>query len=427
MLIPQWLAANYPEFLEDGGKAEIIIQGFGDEDNDFMLQVVQLLGQQESGQRELLKLVDLQKILADRGTPIVGFAEQQRRDAELIAEQQAALGPPAATLPGIQAAPGTSVVPTAAGFGYVATDDPRYVLQLADSGTDFIENLPRTTHYDDNAVKGFARILWIMFRDLYRDEYETAAATLDATVTLSDDDLELAISEKVKKILDRWKGSSKWDAVFLRSNDLFKSIMKRAAKIELARLRKPGKVSDSDVQGWITNHLSSMLAKTAETTRSEVYEFVTKQINEEGITDPAEIAKALRQHFADFPEWKADRIVRTEVRDLYNNSTLFAAQSSGIDRVMGVDGQGPTAHIMDAECSERHGKIFPIKDAFKERDHPNGTLEWRVVPQDLSIVFSDDIEGAELDEETLLLSVSDKLDENVKREIIIDTVEMIRA
>ena len=81
---------------------------------------------------------------------------------------------------------------------------------------------------------------------------------------------------------------------------------------------------------------------------------------------------------------------------------------------------------MDAECSERHGKIFPIKDAFKERDHPNGTLEWRIVPQDLSIAFSDDIEGAEFDEEQVLLTISSKVDDNVKREIMIDTVEMIR-
>jgi len=425
-VIPQWIAANYPEFLDDGGKAEIVIQGFGDEDNDFMLQVVQLLGQQESGQRELLKLVDLKKILEDRGTPIVSWAEQQRRDAELIAQQQAAAGPTAPTPAGIQAAPGTSVVPTAAGFSYVANDDPRMIIHLADSGTDFIENLPRTQHYEDNAIKGFSRILWVMFRDLYRDEYETAAATLDATVTLSDDDLELSAAEKVKKLLDRWKGSSKWDAVFLRSNDLFKSIMKRATKVELARLRKPGTVSDSDLQGWITNHLSEMIAKAAETCRSEVHAFVLKQIEEEGLNDPSEIATAVRTHFADFPQWKADRLVRTEVRDLYNSSTLLAAQASGIERVMGVDGQGPTAHIMDAECSERHGKIFPIKDAFKERDHPNGTLEWRIVPQDLSIAFSDDIEGAEFDEEQVLLTISSKVDDNVKREIMIDTVEMIR-
>lgn len=425
-VIPQWVAANYPEFMEDGGKAEIIIQGFGDEDNDFMLQVVQLLGQQESGARELLKLVNLQKILEDRGTPIVSWAEQQRRDERLTAEQQALAGPTAATPAGLQAAPGTSVVPTAAGFSYVANDDPRFIIQLADSGTDFIENLPRTQHYEDNAIKGFSRILWVIFRDLYRDEYETAAASLDATVTLADDDLTLANSEKVKKLLERWRGSSKWDAAFLRSNDIFKSIMKRAAKVELARLRKPGKVTDDEVQGWITNHLSEMIAKTAETCRNEVYSFVERQVDD-GIVEPGEIASALRQHFHDFPQWKADRLVRSEVRDLYNNATLLAAQSSGIERVMGVDGQGPTAHIMDKECSERHGKIFSVKDAFKERDHPNGTLEWRVVPQDLSIVFSDDVEGAELDEEENLLTLSNKLDENVKREIIIDAVEMIRA
>ena len=427
-VIPQWIAANYPEFLEDGGIAEVVIQGFGDEDNDFMLQVVQLLGQQETGQRELLKLVNLQKILEDRGTPIVSWAEQQRRESELIAEQQALAGPVAATPAGIQAAPGTSVVPTAAGFSYVGNDDPRFIIQLADSGTDFIENLPRTQHYDDNAIKGFSRLLWVLFRDLYRDEYETAAATLDATVTLSDDDVELANSEKVKKLLERWKGSSKWDMAFLRSNDIFKSIMKRAAKLELARLRKPGKVTDDEVQGFITNRLSEMIAKTAETCRNEVYSFVERQIDE-GIVEPDELASALRQHFSDFPQWKADRTVRSEVRDLYNSATLLAAQASGIERVMGVDGQGPTAHIMDDECSERHGKIFSVGDAFKERDHPNGTLEWRMIPQELAFSRSNELEddsAAVLDEEEGVLTLSEDLDDQTERKILVEMVELLK-
>jgi hypothetical protein len=151
-VLPQWLAANYPEFVADGGKVEIVIEGFGEEDTDFMLQVITLLGQQESGARELGKLVDLRRILEDRNTPIVSFEEQQRREQQIIADQQAALQPPPGPT-GTPASPGTSVVPSPSGTGFSYVN-PREVIQLADSGTDFIQNLPGTKHFEDNAIKG---------------------------------------------------------------------------------------------------------------------------------------------------------------------------------------------------------------------------------------------------------------------------------
>jgi hypothetical protein len=423
-VIPQWIAANYPEFLEDGGIAELVVQGFADDDRDFALQLIQLLGQQENGQRELMKYVDIKRMLEERGTPITTFAEQQRREAEAIAAQQALAGPQApGGIGGAPPAPGTAVAPTTTGFSYVATQ-PHLTVSLADTGTDFITNLPGTVHYADNAVKGFARILWNLFRDLYRDEYETAAAALDATVALSDDDLALANEERVKKLLERWRGSSKWDATYLRSQDVMKSIMKRAARVELSRLRKAGRVTDDEVAGWITNHLAEMLAKAAETTRNEVEGFVERQFDE-GVTDPAEIATALRQHFGEFPQWKADRLVRTEVRDLYNQGTLLAASASGVERVMALDNQGPVPYGGDDACAARHGQIYAIPDAMRERDHPNGTLAWRMVPDDLSITFADDLDGADFDEDALVLTLSDKLDEEARERITAEAVEYL--
>lgn len=436
-VIPQWVAANYPEFLDNGGIAELVVQGFGDEDHDFMMQVIQLVGQQQTGQQEIMKFVDLKKVLEDHGVPLTTFAEQQRREQEFAAQQQALLGPtapagpggPAGLLPpgpvGAPAAPGTSVIPAATaptGFAYVANYGSATVT-LADTGTDFILNLPGTAHYSDNAIKGFARILWNLYRDLYRDEYETAAASLDAVVALSEDDLELSNADRVEKLLSRWRGSNKWDTVLVRSRELFKNVMKRAMRVELARLRKPERVADEQLDGWVSNHLPDMLAKAAETSRSEVEGFVRARVDE-GIVDPKEISSALRQHFSEFPAWKSDRLVRTEVRDIYNSATLMAASSSGIERVMALDSQGPNPHLGDPDCVDRHGQIFSVKDAWTQTDHPNGTLGWRMVPDGLQIVFSD-VDGAEFDEESVQLTISEKLNERVAGRIVAETVEFL--
>jgi hypothetical protein len=360
----------------------------------------------------------------------VGFAEQQRREADIIAEQQAAIGPsgPAPGPSGTPAAPGTSVIPspTGTGFSYVV---PREVIQLADSGTDFIQNLPGTRHFEDNAIKGFARQLWVIFRNLYRDEYATAAAAIlaAADVELSDEDVQLA-SKRVDKLLEKWKGSSKWGEVLTGSQETLRRIMKRAVNVEAGRLifsEANVKVPDETFDGWLAGHLPEMVAKAAETCRKEIEIFLKGQI-ENGITDVTELSRSVSDHFSDFPQWKADRLVRTEVTEVYNAATLYSAQSIGA-KVQGIDAQGSNPLKVDPQCQERHGKIFDPRDAFKERDHPNGTLGWRILPTELSIETSheDGFEGAEFDDKKNVLTLSASLDDDTRGRIVAETVEFM--
>jgi hypothetical protein len=186
--------------------------------------------------------------------------------------------------------------------------------------------------------------------------------------------------------------------VFASGSGQLALIMKRAAVIEANRLRREGRLSDDETGGWLNGHWPDVVAKAAKTTRTEVEHFLMSQI-QEGIDDPKQLGKMVTDHFSDFPQWKADRIVRTEVRDGYNAGTLLGGQITGIRQAMAIDGQGPNPIGADPECRERHGKIFSIGDAFQEREHPNGTLAWRLVPDTLAITFSDEIEGADYDEE----------------------------
>jgi len=386
-VIPQWLAVNYPEFVQAGGSAEVIVQGFGDEDVEFMRELVQLVGQQESGAREIQKMVDIQKILTDRGIPTLSVAEQETRQADLEAQAAAANAP--APVAGGAGTVGLTPVPTATGFAYVQPA-PIDVIMLADSANSFIENLPPSPHYEDPTVISYARQLWNLYRDVYRDEYENAidAVTeddepIELALQFQSDDVELATPRQIAdRIISKWKASPKWEPALERTLDLFGRLSRRAASIELRRSNVEGKLDNEDAEDWIRRHTADFASKVAQTTRTEVRDFIERQIAE-GVTDRDELAKLARAHFSDFADWKADRLVRTEVRDVYNAATLMAARSAGINRVQALDARG--GDDTDADCVDRNGQIFTLEAAFKEDEHPNGTLAWRMVPVELTV------------------------------------------
>jgi hypothetical protein len=409
-IIPQWLAVNYPEFVMNGGTAEIMMQGFGDEDVTFMNQLITLIGQQESGMREILKMADLRKMLEDRGAPIANFAEQQRRERQLIEEAQAAAAPAVAPAPGR-----LGVVPTATGFSYVA---PREIIYLSETATSFIDNLPDAPQYEDRSVRQLARQLWNIYADLYRDEYLSA---IDIILN-GDDNVEMSdFKERAKRLLEKWTGSERWASALDKSISLMTNLMRRAARIELTRVGEVGEVSDEEVERWLREHLAEIAPKIAATTRGEVESFLAATM-ESGVTNREELAQAAREHFSDFPQWKADRLVRTEVRDIYNAATLLAAEAHGIRRVQAVDAQ-VTANT-DEECVHRDGRIFAIRDAFEQREHPNGTLGWRMVPAELSIERRD-VDGAEFDERLKILTLSNDLPEETENRILKSVVDVM--
>ena len=420
-VIPQWLAVNYPEFVQAGGTAQVIVQGFGDEDVEFMRELVQLIGQQESGAREIQKMVDLQKVLRDRGVPVLSVDQQNQRDQKLQAEAQAA-NAPAPVAPG---AGTVGLLPTATGFSYVQPSRTD-IIMLADTGNAFISNLPKSVHYEDTTIRSFAKQLWNLYRDVYKDEYNSAVDALlaeDGDIELSD--VELATPRQIADaIVARWKGTDRWPDALARTLDLFKRMAKRAASIELKRSKVDGALDDEEADTWIRDHVATFASQAATTTRTEVRDFIEREI-EDGVLGREEIAAKAREHFSQFADWKADRLVRTEVRDVYNQATLMAAKSAGINRVQALDGQaGPT----DEDCEDRNGQIFTVPAAMQETEHPNGTLGWRMVPTELSIRRREDLEdGALWDETTFLLTLSNDIDRRQENVILMNVVDELVA
>ena len=411
-LIPQWLAVNYPEFLTTAGTASFVMQGFADVDVTFTQQVIQLIGQQQSGVDELLKLVNLKEVLTEAGVPIADFAEQQRQAAQIVAAQQAAAPPVVTPQPG-----GVGVVPSSTGFSYVAGPNEPIVL-FSTSGTAFIESLPASQHYTDKAILGFARQLWVLYRDLYQDEYDSALKALESanlSDEAQDESVELAVADLISKATDLiadWPMSKRWSATLTRTKQIFQSVFNRASKLELGRSKLSGTLDDAEIQTWIDNHIAEFATQVATTTRTELRDFVAAQLSDNPQIDLKDLTQRAREHFVNFPDWKSDRLVRTEVRDVYNAATAYAAQAAGVNVLQAVDAQhGPT----DQDCMDRDGQLFTVDEALREREHPNGTLAWRIVPAaNLSIERHADLEGGDsvlayYDDETETIMLAENL------------------
>lgn len=223
-------------------------------------------------------------------------------------------------------------------------------------------------------------------------QWEKMRASAHADLAEALNLLELADhSDKPSRILSGWKGlRAKAETISNFMGDALFSVVSRAGSLELqsANLAADFKVEDQQVVDWVNEHGAGLVRGIDETLRQELRGFLASQL--EAGTSINEIAGAVRDHFSGFPDWKADRLARTEVKDAYNVATLLAAHQQGVDHVQALDASHGTNPDTDEECVRRNGRFFKISDALQELDHPNGTLEWRIIPSraNLSIEYA---------------------------------------
>lgn len=160
-IIPQWLASNYPEFIAGNGTAQVVIQGFADEDVAFTQQILQLIGQQVSGINTLLTMVDLQKILDDAGVPLLDIQQQATQLQKVIQLEQASGGPnPVTPVGGAGGTVGVSSVPVDTGGG---SSDP--------SGTGGDPGTTSDTGFSHQYIQP-REVIYLTRKDVYGDEEE---------------------------------------------------------------------------------------------------------------------------------------------------------------------------------------------------------------------------------------------------------------
>lgn len=360
-VIPQLVRINFPNF---SGEVCKVTKGFGAEDLELAKQLIQWIGQKDPSALQ----VDTRKLLEQFGMPLkhpdVIEAEEQK-----AIEQAMALQPP--TVPGGPGQSATAKVPasgSSTGFE-VKYVQGREVIHLANDNT-FELDLPDTAHYKDQEIRTIARQTRDLWHETLAEVYEDFAQHVASTESFAEDD---------DNDLHGWRYN--FDRVIDKTIGNLKKIMSRAGTVEL---RKAHRTTESwnpndAAAEWATRHGAKLVEGVSNSVRKELRTFLGNEIKE-GYSN-AEIADHIRAHFSQFPDWKADRLARTETMFAYNFATLIAADSVGISRVQAIDAQhGPT----DVDpCERRNGKIYDIQAALSEtaNEHPNGTLAWRLLRQ----------------------------------------------
>ena len=362
-VIPQLVQQNWGP----GIPCRISSKGFDSRDFDAMKQIVQLIGQSDPSGLP----VDIREVLDQLGIPLKSIDE-------INAEMQQASKVAAETLPpqtnneGQPGMNGANTPPPASvnAEGKYEETPWREVIHLAE------DRWPPTAQFADPQIRELATELKVLWATAYADSYESFARYLDG---LSADELGLAEDDSVlKRILDGWSGPE-------LPMDRTRAIIRRVADLASARgLRQFGLSAGSewtidrpDVQAWMKKRGSMLVRSVTQTVKKELRTFLADKMKD--VKSPSDIAADVRQHFAQWPGWKAERLARTEVRDAYNQATLLGYREAGVAQVQAFDGAGGITGRTDPECVARNGKVFSIDDALLVDEHPNGTLGWRPI------------------------------------------------
>lgn len=387
-IIPDLIAANFPD---RNVTAKKVTTGFDDADLDTMMEIIRVVGQSD---QNALKSVDFDKMLDVIGVPAINHDELVRRE-EVIKEEIANAKPePIVPIPGEQAGVDEQ------GF-YV---QPREVIRLSEDSS-FVSKLPATKHYEDEQVLKDARSINAKWNVAYKDIYDDIATYISKTDLSEAYDENFADEDQASKlayqIISKWNfGKNKTNKLIKDTKALVKNIIARAGSRELKRIRtqEDWKPDSESVATYLEDRGAFYVKAVEDTIKDEVASYLAEQIRLGKTND--EIAAGIREHFSDsFPDWKATRLVRSEVRDAYNFATLEAGQQAGIKVVQAIDAQlGDT----DEECIARNGNFYSIPQALTEtlREHPHGTLEWTLIP-DVSSVSEITVNASELDEDDI--------------------------
>jgi hypothetical protein len=426
--IPQLLAINFPDFINNGGVAKKISHGFKPEDVAFYKQIIQLLGQTNP---EVLAQVDLVEIFRRINTPLKNPEALETERAKLVQQSLASAAPvvpPVAGQIGVVRNPNANPGVTgggsspkqlppagATGNGALGFEQPAVIyvagpehIDLADTD-DFLANLPGSHHYTDKTIRALMlqlRRLWLgYYRNLYPDiaEHINGAKLELSDLELTDEQqhegaviymmfangnskrddarrVTKAMADKAARaLLKSWAVSSeKLVELQEKSSTLLRKVLAR--QFDLTK-RETGLPADwdakvDDIDEWLATQTGRLIKLTQGTVRDELRAFIADQIVE-GFSS-TEIADNIRAHFSGFEGHKADRVARSEIRDTVNAATLLNGEAAGVRYTRAVDGE-----MFDAECADRNGKLFTIREAWREirKEHPYGTLGFKLVPR----------------------------------------------
>lgn len=374
-IIPQIVVRNFPEYT---GEVKKVTRGFSQADISLAKQIVQLIGQTDPNKLE----VDVRTILEQAGVPLLSPQALGAKHDEINKELEQVVPDD------IEPGGGKAGVKG----GIYVNDKGKINLSLSDakSGNDaFLHPEAYDNRFEDEKIAKIGQNLYKIWEDAFKEAYASAAKLLKEkgdSLSLAEDDDNEASNDSASKFLKAWVGLKFIKKAVNETRSQQEILMDQASNLELAKVEITEPTWDAkrpEAQKWLNDHGAELLQNVSDTTKEEVRAWLAANFNK-GLT-PSQIAESFATHFSDYPSWKAARVVRTEVRDAYNASTLLSGEAEGCSQVIASDASGGRNINTDKHCINRNGKTFSIKKAMKEKDHPNGTLSWILVPPDVEL------------------------------------------
>lgn len=409
-MIPQLLLLNFPEFVNNGGRAVVKSRGFRRDDMELYKQIIQLFGQADPA---ILDKLDVAEVLKRVGLPMKS-PEALQAEREHIAST----APPVPEVPGVTVAnpqvnqgfTGGGSVPepantsATAGFGHFAGSatqpfvyfQPPEQINLDFADVDeYLAGLPQSKHYTDKAVRALSVQLRRLWAAHWRRLYPAFARYLRGLDKLEFEDdgeivrWEFAGDPKVffvakrkaealaRKIVKDFAADEKvLRELEERSKSLLLKILKRGAHLERQALGRDIDFDEGVYDTFLAEQVGRLVKLTHNTFGDEIRDHLVNEIRDGKAA--SEIADSIVARFETMPTSKAERIARSETRDAINAATLISGEGAGIRYVRATDGEE-----FDQDCANRNGKLFTVKEAWREmrREHPNGTLGFTLMPR----------------------------------------------
>lgn len=346
--------------------------------------------------------IKFEELLKSANLPVYTKAEQEERDGEVekqkadaLAQQQEAMaaqgggdpndpnaqGPPQGSPPGggQQLSLGTQMTsPVSMAPGWAKREGQRRdrnIQALAERLLDVsVARYEATFAAASDEIAGIGDVHVEGVNLDVRDDIKALAATLARKV-----------GEAVKRVVDVFRAplTGEMAGIYHASG--------------LSELNRLGLSADSwdigreDVQRWAEEHAGDLIVTIDRTVVDQhVRPWLEKRLSQElGDYSPSptdreqgipinsvQMAQDFSDHFKGYPQWMAERVVRTEARSGYNLAAADIWERVGIQEVQEFDGLGGRSGKTDEECLRRNGQTVTL-DQFREdnaEEHPNGTL-----------------------------------------------------
>ena len=236
-------------------------------------------------------------------------------------------------------------------------------------------------------------------RDYYQRLFDEVARALQSN------DVELAVADFVNSLLNKIQAwLARWGArqVPVVAAELADVYMAGVA-LEVDRLGLDAEswdIGHERAAEWAQERAGELVVTMSDTVVQQFLRpWLTEQFQQLGYDgqdrtrggiplDTERLVAGLRQHFESYPEWMAERVVRTEARIALNQAAFGVWEDAGIEELIAIDGLGGRTGKTDATCLARNGRTFSLDEARAEDalEHPNGTLFW--VPSMVAVTES---------------------------------------